>query len=256
VDEDPFPTPTAAVSDADTNVAERREGDQQLTQLLSAVEGDVLPIVHLPETIPSSVSLGTGYVSSTSRLLCKSANFYSQSEEEQSLEKSLLEFESMRKLEEEMMKEIDDVNLQSTLKLHEKYLAEKESRRLLRLKERESMKFKEDADEQRMKRKQQGLELEEKARALEEADRLAKEEEARNKQAEIRAARAAQEAIKRQKELLEAEVHREMLELQAMRKEERLSVAVEKAIAERMARFVHSFLVSELTDLHTAERSD
>jgi hypothetical protein len=223
--------------DADpVDVPEAKKDHDQLEE--STVECVPPPTIHLSGTIPSSVSLGTGYLTSTSRLLCKSANFYTQSEEEQSLENSLREFESMRRLEEEMMREIDDVNLQTTLKLHEKYLAEKEKKRLSRLKERESMKFKEDADEQRMKRKQQGLVLEEKARALEEADRLAKEEETRKKQAEIRAARAAQEALKREKELLEAEVHREMLELQSMRKEERDSLSVEKAIAEKIARFV------------------
>eukprot|EP00604_Paraphysomonas_vestita_P003935 CAMPEP_0174823348 /NCGR_PEP_ID=MMETSP1107-20130205/23730_1 /TAXON_ID=36770 /ORGANISM="Paraphysomonas vestita, Strain GFlagA" /LENGTH=321 /DNA_ID=CAMNT_0016045539 /DNA_START=75 /DNA_END=1037 /DNA_ORIENTATION=+ len=104
------------------------------------------------------------------------------------------------------------------------------------MKEQESMKFKELEDDARMKRRQQAALLEEKARMLEESDRLAQEEEVRKKQAEIRAARAAQELLKKEKELKEAELHREMLELQAMRKEERDSIAVEKAIADKIAR--------------------
>jgi hypothetical protein len=200
---------------------------------------DQLAKHQLLQQVPPSLSLGTGYISNNSQLLCKSANIYSDSLKQESLEDSLRDFESMRKLEEEMMKEIEDVNLQATLKLHEKYLKDKESKRLMRFKEQESMRFKEEADVQRSKRRQQALMLEEKSRALEETDRLLKEEETKKKQGDIRAARATQEALKREKELLEAELHREMLELQAMRKEERLSTSVEKANADKIARFDH-----------------
>lgn len=188
------------------------------------------------EFASSSISLETGHISNAYGLLRKSANVYSPDAEEQSLENSLRDYETMRKMEEELLDDIDDAHLQMNIKLHEKYLAEKENQRRMKMKEQESMHFKELADEERMKRKQQALILEAKARALEEADRIAKEEETKKKQADIRAARAAQEAVKREKELLEAEIHRELLELQSMRKEERYSISVEKAIAERIAR--------------------
>ena len=183
-----------------------------------------------------SLALGRGNVTDVLRMHSRTADIYPDGFEESATDDALQEYAEMRKMEEEMYMEIEDMELKLQLKMHQKYLADRNKRRLAKRKEMESLKLKQAADDERMRRREEARKLEEKARLAEEADKAAKEEEVRKKQAAIREARNEADRLRKEKEMKEAEVHREMLELQAMRREERVSAAYEQAVKDKLAR--------------------
>ncbi|CAE7626022.1 ALO1, partial [Symbiodinium microadriaticum] len=208
---------------------------QEKTQ--AAVEAARLKRKHRDTLSASgSLALGSGNVVDALRMHARTANIYPEGFEERAADEARQEFTVMRKMEEEMLLEIEELELQHQLKLHQKYMEDRAKRKLARQKEMESLKLKEAADEERFRRREEARKLEEKARMAEEADKAAKEEEARKKQAAIREARNEADRARKEKEAKEAEMHRELLELQSMRREERVSEAYEQAVKDQLAR--------------------